>query len=75
MANDLPRGLWLRLRRLAAGLRQVDVAHAIGVSATYLSAVERGEICPNEAEVRLLDHLLPELPSTARTEGECESAR
>jgi transcriptional regulator with XRE-family HTH domain len=33
----------LRLRRLAAGLRILDVAHATGLPPTRVSEIERGE--------------------------------
>jgi transcriptional regulator with XRE-family HTH domain len=65
MSDALPIGLSWRLRRIAAQMRQVDVAKAVGVSATYLSGVERGEISPTAPEMVLLDRVLPQLPSSA----------
>ena len=46
-------------------MRQVDLAKAVGVSATYLSGVERGEISPTATEIRLLERVLPQLPPPA----------
>jgi transcriptional regulator with XRE-family HTH domain len=46
-------------------MRQIDVAQAVGVSATYLSRVERGEISATSTEIRLLGRVLPQLPQPA----------
>jgi transcriptional regulator with XRE-family HTH domain len=54
--------MW-RLRRLAAGKRQQDVAAQVGISATRYSALERGEQKPTDLESDLIESLLPELPS------------
>lgn len=50
-----------RLRRVAAGLRQVDVAARVGISATRMSAIERGEEDPSDGEIALLERILPPL--------------
>lgn len=62
--NELiPIGLRWKLRRVAAGLRQQDVANGAGISTTRYSNIERGEQAPTEMEVRLVERLLPPLPS------------
>jgi transcriptional regulator with XRE-family HTH domain len=63
MPEEIPRSLSFRLRRIAAGLRQVDVAHLCGISATHLSLIERGEAQPTALELKLLERALPQLPS------------
>lgn len=56
--------LW-KLRRIADGKRQRDIAAIIGVSPTYYSAVERGEQRPTDLERRLIERFLPRLPIRA----------
>jgi DNA-binding XRE family transcriptional regulator len=51
-----------KLRRIAAGLRQQDVAGQLGVSGTRYSALERGEVTPKEWETEALEKLLPPVP-------------
>jgi transcriptional regulator with XRE-family HTH domain len=58
----LPIGRLWKLRRVAADLRQQDVAGGIGISTTRYSALERGEIDPTDLERRRIDQLLPALP-------------
>jgi transcriptional regulator with XRE-family HTH domain len=53
--------LW-RVKRVALGLRQRDVADHAGISQARYSQLERGEDLPNEAEQRAIDRAL-ELPS------------
>jgi transcriptional regulator with XRE-family HTH domain len=53
--------LW-KLRRIAAGLRQQDVASRVGVSVTRYSAIERGEREPSELDARLIERALPAIP-------------
>jgi transcriptional regulator with XRE-family HTH domain len=54
-----------KLRRIAAGYRQQDVASSIGISATRYSTLERGDANPAEWELRAIEELLPPLPQTA----------
>lgn len=53
-----------KLRRIAAGYRQQDVAARVGISGTRYSALERGEAEPKHWEVEALEKLLPLLPHT-----------
>jgi len=48
-------GMILRLRREDCGLRQGEVARAIGISQSNLSKLERGQL----ADVKLFQHLIP----------------
>ena len=56
--NAAPALQW-KLRRIAAGLRQQDVANAIGISATRYSGIERAELIPTKLEHELLEQTLP----------------
>ena len=58
----LPIGMRWRLRRIAAGLRQRDVAARAGIPPTRLSAIERGEQQASDLDRKLLERLLPDLP-------------
>ncbi len=51
-----------RVRRVAAGLRQLDVCLAAGISQARFSGIERGEVQPTEAERREVERILPPLP-------------
>jgi transcriptional regulator with XRE-family HTH domain len=51
-----------KLRRVAAGIRQQDIALRAGMSTTRYSAIERGERVPSELEVKLINQFLPDLP-------------
>jgi transcriptional regulator with XRE-family HTH domain len=51
-----------KLRRIAAGYRQQDVAFNIGMSASRYSSLERGDANPAEWEVEAIEKLLPPLP-------------
>lgn len=51
-----------KLRRIAAGYRQLDVANRVGMSGTRYSALERGEAEPKDSEIRDVEKLLPPLP-------------
>lgn len=55
-------GLLWRLRRVASGLRQIDVSTRIGISITRYSAIERNEEEPTDAERRIIEAYLPPLP-------------
>ena len=61
-AAPLKVGMIWRLRRVAGGLRQQDLAARAGISATRLSAIERGELEPSELDRKVLERLLPALP-------------
>ena len=54
-------GLEWKLRRIARGLRQMDVAVRIGITTTRLSQIERSEQQPSKLERQLLDRVLPPL--------------
>jgi transcriptional regulator with XRE-family HTH domain len=58
-----------KLRRIAAGIRQQDIALRAGMSTTRYSAIERGEHKASELEARLIDQVLPPLPGTEFKEG------
>lgn len=60
----MTRSLNWKLRRVAAGIRQQDIALRAGMSTTRYSAIERGEYVPSELEARLIDQLLPPLPGS-----------
>jgi transcriptional regulator with XRE-family HTH domain len=60
--NVLPIGLLWKLRRVAAGLRQQDVARSVGISTTRYSAIERGEEDATEMDCILIERILPLLP-------------
>jgi ribosome-binding protein aMBF1 (putative translation factor) len=53
-----------KLRRIAGGYRQQDVAARIGMSGTRYSALERGEAEPKGWETKAVEKLLPPLPQT-----------
>ena len=50
-----------KLRRIAAGLRQQDVASKAGISTTRYSAFERGELEPSGTDVEYIERILPPL--------------
>jgi transcriptional regulator with XRE-family HTH domain len=54
-----------KLRRVAAGIRQQDIALRAGMSTTRYSAIERGEHLPSKLEAELIDQFLPPLPGSA----------
>ena len=57
-----------KLRRIAAGYRQQDIATRVGISSTRYSALERGEAEPKEWETEAVERLLPPLAETVRGE-------
>lgn len=61
-AVNMTQSLSWKLRRVAAGIRQQDIALRSGMSTTRYSAIERGEHSPSELEARLIDRGLPPLP-------------
>ena len=68
-AATIPIGLTWKLRRVAAGLRQQDVARGLGVSITRYSLIERNECSPTKEEILSVERLLPPLPSPAGSEA------
>lgn len=52
-----------KLRRIAAGLRQQDVARRVGISATRYSAIERGEVDPSDTDRMMIEQVLPSIGS------------
>jgi transcriptional regulator with XRE-family HTH domain len=50
-----------KLRRIAAGYRQQDIAARIGISTSRYSMLERGEATAKEWEIQALEKLLPPL--------------
>ena len=61
-AAKMTQPLNWKLRRVAAGIRQQDIALRAGMSTTRYSAIERGEHIPLDLEARLIDQFLPPLP-------------
>ena len=55
-------GLSWKLRRIAARLRQRDVAGLIGMSTTRYSAIERGDATPTDLDRKLIERHLRQLP-------------
>lgn len=69
-AVNMTQSLSWKLRRVAAGIRQQDMALRAGMSTTRYSAIERGEHAPSELESQLIDQFLPPLPgSVLRQDG------
>jgi transcriptional regulator with XRE-family HTH domain len=60
----MTQSLSWKLRRVAAGIRQQDIALRAGMSTTRYSAIERGERVPSELEASLIDKFLPQLPES-----------
>jgi transcriptional regulator with XRE-family HTH domain len=63
-----------KLRRIAAGLRQQDVASRLGISTTRYSAIERGEQMATEVDRSLIERILPALPANGIEEQKLVSA-
>ena len=53
-----------KLRRVAFGLRQQDVASRAGMSTTRYSAIERGEMLASKSDIAHLEQVLPALSPT-----------
>ena len=51
-----------KVRRVAAGMRQQDLAGRAGMATTRYSAIERGELEPTGADVEHIERVLPALP-------------
>jgi len=60
---EMTKALSWKLRRVAAEIRQQDIASGMGISTTRYSAIERGENDPTELEIRLIEQFLPQLPA------------
>lgn len=76
MEQGIAIGLLWKLRRVAADLRQQDVAAAVGISTTRYSGLERGYFLPTKLEERLLGKFLPPLPeslSRSRSNSGCDN--
>ena len=52
-----------KLRRVAAGKRQQDVARSAGISLSRYSAIERGDVIPNELDRQMIEKALPAMPN------------
>jgi len=63
-----------KLRRVAACIRQQDVARRVGLTVARYGGIERGEIEPSDEERRLIERLLPPLPSNDPPASECVPA-
>jgi transcriptional regulator with XRE-family HTH domain len=48
-----------KLRRVAAGIRQQDVARNTGISISRYSAIERGDVAATELDRQLIENFLP----------------
>jgi predicted transcriptional regulator len=62
--------LYWKLRRVAAGIRQQDVARNTGISVSRYSAIERGDVAPTELDRRLIERFLPPMPTLCDTKPE-----
>ena len=67
--QQLALGLLWRLRRVSAGLRQVDVACQCGITTSRLSQIERGEIKASARDRELLERVLPPLNIAAEKQN------
>lgn len=63
-----------KLRRVAACIRQRDVASRAGLTVARYGGIERGEIKPSDEERRSIEAILPPLPSTGPRASECVPA-
>lgn len=59
---DQKRLLQWKVRRIAAGLRQFDLAARAGMSASKYSAIERGDLEPTIEDRANIERALPPLP-------------
>ncbi len=66
--TDAGIGLSWKLRRIAARLRQQDVAPLAGMSTTRYSALERGQLKPSALDFELIERALPQLPAQLVTD-------
>lgn len=64
--NPSSAALSWKLRRVAAGMRILDLYRETGISMTRLSEIERGQRAPTNLERRLIESSLPPLPSIVR---------
>ena len=56
-----------KLRRIAAGFRQQDLAPLLGMSASRYSAIERGDLKATDEESVRIEKALPGLPRDSLT--------
>jgi transcriptional regulator with XRE-family HTH domain len=68
MERPVGIGLSWRLRRIAAGFRQQDVARKTGISVSRYSSFERGDAVPTALDRRLIEAVLPPLPDLGEDE-------
>jgi len=64
MATSEQTGLRWKLRRIAAGLRQEDIARECGLPRTRYNLIERGLRRATEFEQELIERELPELSTS-----------
>jgi hypothetical protein len=57
-----------KLRRVAACIRQQDVARCAGLTLARYGGIERGEIKPSDEERRSIEAVLPPLPPLPTTD-------
>ena len=62
-----------KLRRVACGRRQMDIARETGLSNTRYSELERGVLTPTALEQRLIESELPTLSASFEEIREKES--
>lgn len=62
-------GTRFREARLAAGLKQADVARALAKSKQYISQLERGDVKPSQATAEMMETLIAEKFASVRTVG------
>lgn len=53
-----PTGLDLKIQRVRAGVRVKDIAHAMGVGSSRISAIERSDVLRQETVVKYLSALV-----------------
>jgi len=71
--TEIPIGLMWRLRRIAAGRRQQDIASFVGIPTTRYSEFERGLREPSELDRQLIEELLPPLPTVVSCDDDSET--
>jgi hypothetical protein len=59
-----------KLRRVAACIRQQDVARRAGLTVARYGGIERGEIKPIDEERRSIEVVLPPLPPLPTTDAQ-----
>jgi len=72
---EMTQSLNWKLRRVAADIRQQDIATKAGISTTRYSAIERGESEPTKLEIRLIEQILPQLPMLTPGQARVDTRR